>query len=383
MRPTIGAPAHERVKISRLGRSIAIAALFVLAAPAILPAQDARPDAGTHTVKRGDTLWDLAQTYLGDAYLWPDIYRLNTDQIDDPHWIYPGDVLRLPGRASGPAEGPPPTGDTRRPVDDEPRRSTGPTVFSTRTVARARLSNTSLVAPPRVPLGDILRAPYFDRPNGPRGTGSILFSADIPGIDRPRGVNNFQVFDRLLMVPPAGSAAAEGDRFIAYTLGDDVEDIGMVVVPSAMLRVVRAPRSGEAATVEVLELYTQLNANDRVVPLDTLGAGANGKPVPVTDGRGRTSKILEIHRNAVLPSLAYYVLFDLARKDGLHIGDEVQIYRPREEPKGDDGLILPEVAIATGQIVRVTAFGTTARITSQAQAAIAKGASVRVVARMP
>jgi LysM repeat protein len=370
--------ALERVKIPRLGRSVSAAALFALALPVAIQAQDARPDAGTHTVKRGDTLWDLAQTYLGDAYLWPEIYRLNTDQIDDPHWIYPGEVLRLPGRgvaAPAVAEG--------APAVEQPRRSNAPTVFASRTLLRARPGNQAAVVPPRVPLGDVIRAPYFDRANGPRTSGRIMFSADIPGIERPRGMSNYQLYDRLLLVPPAGSLAAPRDRFVAYTLSDDVEDVGTVVVPSAVLEVVRAPQNGEAAIVRVVSLFTQLNADDHVVPLDTTGAGVTAAPRPFPSNQLRSTTVRSIQRAAVLPSLSYYVLFDLAARDGMKIGDEVLVYREREVSRGDDNPILPEVPIATGQVVRVTPFGATARILSQEQPAIRVGERVRVTARMP
>ncbi len=45
-----------------------------------------------HEVEAGDTLWDLAEQYHGDPYLWPQIWERN-QYIEDSHWIYPGDPI--------------------------------------------------------------------------------------------------------------------------------------------------------------------------------------------------------------------------------------------------------------------------------------------------
>ncbi|MEO8561373.1 MAG: LysM peptidoglycan-binding domain-containing protein [bacterium] len=362
------------MNISRLGRSLSATALLSIAAFASAAAQDAPPATSTHTVKRGDTLWDLAKSYLGDSYLWPEIYRINTDQIEDPHWIYPGEVLRLPARAVAAA----PT-----PAQQQPTVRGNGTVFSPRTVVFGRSRTGRSATPPRVSIGDVMRAPYYGEVGGPKGSGKIMFGGDLPGIDKAHNMSNFQLFDRLLMEPPTGSAAAEHDRYIAYETGPTEEDLGTMVVPVALLEVVRAPRNGEAAIVEVRQLYGELAADTRVIPLDTVGAGAVGVPVAVSAGTVRIASLLEVYEPDVLPSLGHYFLFDLSSRDGLRIGDEVQIFRQRAEPQGDDGPVLPEVAIATGQVVRVTSFGATARVTTQEQPAIRKGEHVRVTARMP
>jgi hypothetical protein len=56
------------------------------------------PDA--HVIQKGDSLWSLCSKYYGDPWRWPRLWAANP-AITNPHWIFPGDVIRLVDKNTG------------------------------------------------------------------------------------------------------------------------------------------------------------------------------------------------------------------------------------------------------------------------------------------
>jgi LysM repeat protein len=78
-----------------------ISALLISISTTVAVAQGAKPieladgAPDRHIVTSGDTLWGIAAKFLKDPYRWSEVWRLNTEEIKNPHRIYPGQVVVL------------------------------------------------------------------------------------------------------------------------------------------------------------------------------------------------------------------------------------------------------------------------------------------------
>jgi LysM repeat protein len=380
-----------------------LAALLVSAlASAPLAAQDSTQSqpapGGTHTVKKGDTLWDIAHQYLNDPFLWPEIYRINTDVVEDPHWIYPNEVLKLP--ASTVVATTPSGTDVTTVVDDrmspmptsslvEAPRASGSTVFSlsaSRRVATVSRFGASATAYPHpaVRVGETFAAPWLDRLKGPDDQGTIVGSAEISGIatttPRTRMLNE----ERAYITLPKDIVPARGDRYLAFTLGPVLENGSQVVEPTGVVEVERA-ENGDASTVRIITQYSNVEAGQGIIPIDHFTLGNEARPAPLM--LGTEGKVVFISDKSVLPSVQSYVVIDVTAKDGAKVGDQYTLFVPRRQVlvkgRGDQMATVPEERVALGQVVKVTDHGTTLMLVDQQNPSVKVGTKARLTARMP
>ena len=260
----------------------------------------ARPDstpgrgARVHVVQRGETLWSLASSYLGDSRQWREILQRNRSVVRDAAHLAPGTRLVLPTRAATHTTVRTADGVAVFPVaavvDDRFARFQGRTVFfgekrtgfgprSARGDATAsryadtlgsvsfglRRASTTLVRPAptsspgpfpqrlsrsRMPsLWQRIAAPWLDALGGPLSAGRILHAIDIPVVVAAEGVSDLHLYDQVRISPPIGAPALVGTRYLAFRLGQSISGHGQVVIPVGIVRVDRIgngdPGSGD------------------------------------------------------------------------------------------------------------------------------------------
>ena len=374
-----------------------LAAASIAAVPAVLAAQQSAGSNAvpqTHAVVPGETLWSLAQRYFANPYRWREIYDLNRSVIQDPHWIYPGQVLKLPGTVTSVSVAVPPApvaapADTAPPAKPAPTaesamaRMEQPTVFKPAPMAVRSSASIEDKAPalPTVHVGEYVRAPYVMKAGPVSGAGRLIKAGDLDPNGDNVSTTIFKDYDEVLIVPPAGAAAKKGDRYVALTMGDVLLGQGQIVVPTGVVEVTRPPVGGAAAVAQVVQLFGEMNPGQILVPLDTAGVSSTVRPKAVSGGRW--ASIQWIQASPVLPTVQGYAVLNLTTADGVKPGDEFEVFRTRQAPEDPNDPADPEISIGRAQAIKVTPFGTTALIVGQEQPALNVGMMARVTAKMP
>jgi LysM domain len=382
-----------------------LAVLFgAFAAPGLLAAQNSRPE--THTVRTGDTLWDLSRTYLGDPFLWPEIYRLNTNVVEDPHWIYPGEVLRLGGGAevsSVPQTDTPPPAmsdapdnqDAAQPENGLAEPQVGDLAAENASDNRDDIDLTPLVGDHRrvAQTGPSLELALARAYRPVRRTeffssgflsedltlpfGQVLGTVTPLQIEEVSSRSSALMYGRVAVKPPAGGRYQVGDTLVAVIISREIRGHGHVIVPMGLLRVLDVSRPENLA--EVIAAYAPIRDQQSVLPVEKFNDPGNVHPVPISDGVQGT--VLGHRDEQPLTGPQDVIFIDRGRKDGVALGDMFEFRQsPRSRP--DAATVVNEV-MGTAQVVHVGDHTATVRIVSVIQPDIQVGTEARQIAKLP
>lgn len=299
-----------RQKFSTPKRVIAVCAVLLVldagsACAADIALAPSPPD--RYVVQKGDTLWGIAQKFLRDPWRWPEIWRLNRDEIKNPHWISPGDVVVFL-RGAPSAVNPP------QPPQLVLERNTvrvSPTIRSTPINVEAISS---------IPPGDI--EPYLSRPliSGPAGL------VDAAEIVAGRGERVIRGEGDIMYA--SGIDANAGDLWYIYRPGPklvspDNPDL-VLGYEQRFLGSVKVERFAEISTVRIAAAREEILVGDRLLPAPREQIVNYVPHAPAGNVSGR---IIRLERDSAEGGRSMLVTLDRGKNDGVDVGTVLAIDR--------------------------------------------------------
>jgi hypothetical protein len=279
-----------------------------------------------HVVRRGDTLWDICFFYFNDPWQWPKIWSYNP-QITNPHWIYPGDLVRLLPRG----------------------------VFAAAPTATLPAEPESPAAP-----ADALPAPQRRIQVGIKQT-AFVEKTDLDTSITITGSVDEKVLlgngDQVYLSYPASKPPRVGDRYSIYVPNNVVRsggtEVGAYVHVLGTLQVQSVKQDKQASGV-IVEANQEIERGAKVGPL--LTTFRTVPPVPAkVNAQGTVVAMLTYDQ---LVGQGEVVFIDLGRRSGVEVGNRMFVVRrgdalpTRMNPQtGQDDRQFP--ARALGQIIIV------------------------------
>jgi LysM repeat protein len=257
----------------------------------------------SYTVQKGDTLWGLANMFLKDPWLWPEIWYVNPE-VSNPHRIYPGDTLRL-------AKGGPGSGGGSGVELQLQHTGSG-------TRLEPLLRSTQLEAPiasiPYTTIAAFLSRPGVLTKSQAEASPYVLALRDHHLI---AGTGNEIYVSRL--------KASEGERFTVLHVGDKLKDVdghGSLGYLANFVGVAQVARAGEPAKAQIIESAREIIAGDVLVPETS---GSVGDFTPHSPSANIKGHIIAIVNGVLLAGQFQTVALDRGSQDGLEPGHVLRV----------------------------------------------------------
>lgn len=292
------------------------------------------PEGSTvHTVVQGDTLWDLAASYLGDPYLWPQIWERNP-YIKDSHWIYPGDPIVIDVAVQEPE------------VVEEPEE----VVEFEDDWGEREIEAEDVPMGKPYPLGSSADVYCFVR----LVEDASAFPFTVVSGEKSLSQKSFSEGDVIYLDGGAEEGVQAGDRFFILNKGrgldHPVSGSGMGVLYHQIGQVKVLCAQQHTAIAEITYACDPIRAGNVLLPYTPTPVPLVMKPDPTSrcdEPNGKPTGYIVYNRDDVLDvGTDMLVLVDLGARDGLYPGQFATIYRDNPVA-GMPRLVTGELGILT------------------------------------
>lgn len=260
-----------------------------------------------HVVVRGDTLWGISRKFLEHAWCWPQVWGMNRQEIKNPHWIYPGQIVYFDRAAGRLRLGKPLGSGNVSTVRLSPQVRSESLIGSAITTIPANAIEPFLSQPMVFETDELVNAPHIVSASRSHVNSSanekVYVSGDL------QDLTDFQVYR------PSTPLI---DPVTKELLGFEYAYVGAV----KLLKAGTAP--DEAHSFLVTKAKEELSVGDRLLAVP---AAEMANYVPHPPDNQVSGILISVYGGVSMAGQNQTVAVNLGARDGMDIGTVLQLYR--------------------------------------------------------
>ncbi|NIP78445.1 MAG: LysM peptidoglycan-binding domain-containing protein [Gemmatimonadetes bacterium] len=336
-----------------------------------------------HVVREGDTLWDLAGFYYSDPFVWPVIYRANTVVVEDPHWIYPDEVLTIPWRPDM-AE----VADAAPAAPQPVAMGSARTVFYREAGAVPESQGPTVIIEPearRTPVreGEFTAAPY------PESTRELVVQGRmLRALRENRRVGGTQPTahpqEVVYLEYVTDNVPTIGQEVVLVDVGRRLAG-GRVITPTAVLEILEL--RADVMEARIAQQFGPVYPRQLVVPKSYMPEFDVEEAEPVQGGWDLEGRIMEFADEEPLYGPTEWAFINLGYGDDVAVGDVFLAHLPTRDDEQTEAMRYaagrPTEAVAELRVIRVQPGTATVKVDQVMIPELEKGMSIRRVRRIP